>query len=59
MMVFATPIARSAKPLAQPMPAPGADTITFDPSLNGTPITLSITGTGENANATGDLDITR
>jgi CSLREA domain-containing protein len=38
--------------------SPGADIITFDPSLNGTPITLSIPGTGEDANATGDLDIT-
>lgn len=38
--------------------AAGADMITFDSSLDGTPITLSIPGTGENANATGDLDIT-
>jgi CSLREA domain-containing protein len=37
---------------------PGADTIIFDSSLNGTPIILSIPGTGENTNATGDLDIT-
>ena len=37
---------------------PGADTITFDASLDGTPITLSITGINEDANATGDLDIT-
>jgi len=33
-------------------------TITFDPSLNGTPIGLSIGGTGEDSGATGDLDIT-
>lgn len=38
--------------------SPGADTITFAPALNGSPITLSIPGAGENANATGDLDIT-
>lgn len=36
----------------------GADTINFDASLDGVPITLSIVGTVENANATGDLDIT-
>ena len=36
----------------------GADTIVFDPSLNGTPIMLTITGTAENASASGDLDIT-
>jgi hypothetical protein len=36
----------------------GAYTITFDPSLNGTPLTLTVAGTGEDANATGDLDIT-
>ena len=34
-----------------------ADTITFDPSLAGTPIVLAIGGAGENAAATGDLDI--
>lgn len=31
--------------------------ISFAPTLNGTPITLSISGTGEDLNATGDLDI--
>ncbi len=36
----------------------GADTIVFDPSLDGTPITLSIVGADEDAAATGDLDIT-
>ena len=35
------------------------DTITFDPSLNGTPITLSIDGSNENLNANGDIDISR
>lgn len=35
----------------------GADDIVFDSSLDGTPITLSIAGTGEDGNATGDLDI--
>lgn len=38
--------------------SPGADTITFAPALNGSPIPLSIPGADENANATGDLDIT-
>ncbi|MCI5094575.1 HYR domain-containing protein, partial [Phaeodactylibacter sp.] len=33
-------------------------TITFDASTNGTPIVLSLTGAGEDAAATGDLDIT-
>ena len=36
----------------------GADQIVFDPSLNGTPIVLALAGTGEDASATGDLDIT-
>ena len=36
----------------------GADTISFDPSINGNTITLSIAGTSEDAAATGDLDIT-
>lgn len=36
----------------------GADTITFDASLNGTDIVLSLAGINENAAATGDLDIT-
>lgn len=36
----------------------GSDTILFDSSLNGTPITLTILGAGENAAASGDLDIT-
>ncbi|MEI2608159.1 MAG: choice-of-anchor Q domain-containing protein [Candidatus Promineifilaceae bacterium] len=34
-------------------------TISFDPSLDGTPLTLTVAGDSENANATGDLDITR
>lgn len=34
------------------------DTISFDASLNGTPLTLSISGTGEDAAMTGDLDLT-
>jgi CSLREA domain-containing protein len=33
-------------------------TITFDASTNGSPIVLNLTGTGEDAAATGDLDIT-
>ena len=37
--------------------APGPDSISFAASLNGIPITLSIVGTGENQNVTGDLDI--
>ena len=37
---------------------PGDDSIFFDPSLDGTPITLSIAGRLEDAAATGDLDIT-
>jgi len=37
--------------------APGLDSISFAASLNGIPITLSIVGTGENQNVTGDLDI--
>lgn len=37
--------------------APGPDTISFAASLNGIPITLSIVGTSENQNVTGDLDI--
>ncbi len=36
----------------------GADVITFDASLNGTAVQLSIAGTGEDANLSGDLDIT-
>jgi predicted outer membrane repeat protein len=36
--------------------SPGADTITFNAALNGTPIVLS-GAAGENANASGDLDI--
>ncbi|MBK9052841.1 MAG: hypothetical protein IPL78_18580 [Chloroflexi bacterium] len=36
----------------------GAYTITFAPSLNGITHTLSLAGTGEDGNATGDLDIT-
>jgi CSLREA domain-containing protein len=35
----------------------GVDLITFAASTDGTPITLSISGTGEDVNATGDLDI--
>ena len=35
----------------------GNDSINFAPSLNGVPITLSITGTNEDAAADGDLDI--
>ncbi|NBC05988.1 MAG: HYR domain-containing protein, partial [Bacteroidetes bacterium] len=34
-----------------------ANTITFDPAINGTPIVLNLTGAGEDAAATGDLDI--
>ena len=40
---------------------PGPDIIIFDPSTNGTPFTLTLTNVGglnEDANATGDLDIT-
>ena len=36
----------------------GEDSISFAPSLNGSPITLSIAGAGEDVAATGDLDIT-
>ena len=36
----------------------GPDTIVFDPSLDGTPIVLSITGTEEDTAIDGDLDIT-
>ena len=36
----------------------GADVITFNASLNSTALLLSIAGTGEDANLTGDLDIT-
>ncbi|GIK57640.1 MAG: hypothetical protein BroJett015_33030 [Chloroflexota bacterium] len=36
----------------------GADTITFASSLNGVSITLTLSGAGEDANLTGDLDIT-
>ena len=36
----------------------GADEIVFDAGLNTTPIVLSITGSDEDAAATGDLDIT-
>lgn len=36
----------------------GTDTIVFDSSLNGTPIVLGLAGSGEDANATGDLDLT-
>ncbi|TAN35432.1 HYR domain-containing protein [Patescibacteria group bacterium] len=36
----------------------GADAILFDSSVNGTPITLTIAGAGENAAETGDLDVT-
>lgn len=35
-----------------------ADSITFSPSLDGTPIVLTLTGPGENAALTGDLDVT-
>ncbi len=35
-----------------------ANTITFDPSLDGTDLILSITGSNEESAATGDLDIT-
>ncbi len=38
--------------------APGIDSITFSSSLDGTPLTLTRAGTGEDANSTGDLDIT-
>lgn len=38
--------------------ATGADTITFANSLNGVSITLTLSGAGEDANLTGDLDIT-
>lgn len=37
---------------------PGADTIEFDASTDGQPILLQLHGAGENAAATGDLDIT-
>ena len=36
----------------------GLDTIVFDNSLNGVPITLSLLSSDEHANADGDLDIT-
>jgi hypothetical protein len=36
---------------------PGADTITFAPSLNGIPIQLTIQGSGEDLALTGDLDV--
>ncbi len=36
----------------------GLDTISFDNSLNGDTILLTLTGSNENNNATGDLDIT-
>lgn len=36
----------------------GSDTILFDSSINGTPIIIDITGTGEDLNVDGDLDIT-
>ena len=39
-------------------PGSGADVITFAAGLNGMPLVLSIAGTGEDGNATGDLDIT-
>ena len=35
----------------------GADTISFDASTNGTPIVLTLHGAGEDAAATGDLDV--
>jgi len=39
-------------------PAVGkSDTIDFSPALDGTPIVLSLTGTGENDSFTGDLDL--
>jgi hypothetical protein len=39
--------------------APGTiDEIVFDAGTNNTPIVLTLTGTGENAAATGDLDVT-
>ncbi|TWT59616.1 choice-of-anchor Q domain-containing protein [Rubinisphaera italica] len=37
---------------------PNANTITFAPGLNGTPIVLSLTGLNDDAGLTGDLDIT-
>jgi nitrous oxidase accessory protein NosD len=37
---------------------PGDDEIQFDSSLDGTPITLALLGAGEDAAATGDLDVT-
>ena len=36
---------------------PNQSTITFDPSLDGTPIVLTLTGSGEDAAAIGDLDV--
>lgn len=39
-------------------PLPAIDQIRFDPTLDGTPIVLAITGRGEESAATGDLDIT-
>lgn len=37
---------------------PGADTINFDSTIDGMPIVLTLHGAGEDAAATGDLDIT-
>ncbi|MCB8945133.1 MAG: hypothetical protein H6658_15410 [Ardenticatenaceae bacterium] len=37
----------------------GTDTITFASSLDGSPITLTITGSGEDSGLTGDLDINK
>lgn len=37
---------------------PGADTINFDSAIDGMPIVLTLHGAGEDAAATGDLDIT-
>ena len=36
----------------------GADEILFDATLNGTPVTIDLPGTGENSNTNGDLDLT-
>lgn len=45
-------------PAGTPPMVGDADTITFSPSLDGTPIVLTLTGAGENAALTGDLDVT-
>ena len=45
-------------PAGTPPMVGDADAITFSPTTDGTPIVLTLTGAGENAALTGDLDVT-